>query len=449
MVTILAFVVALGILIVIHELGHYLVARWAGVKILKFSFGFGPKLISKRFGKDRTEWIISAIPMGGYVSMLDERVDEHTVTAAERHRAFNQQTVWKRFAIVAAGPIANLLLAVVLYAGIGMMGQPMLKTVFWDPQPASQAERIGIMRHDTAVSLAGESIGDVESLNWRLMEKAGETDVAMVVSRDGATRTVYWDLTGLKVEDETTSLAEQLGLKYYYGETIIADVTVGKPAHAAGLRANDRVLQVNGEDVMISLQLLEKIRVNRGEPIHLKVQQPGDYPREVTLYPTIGEIVNEKGEKVPSPVIGVMVRFEPNFYWQQMGPIDAVIWGIDRIVSITKSTAKAVTRMVSGEASTKGISGPVTIADYAGKSAEMGIRAYLAFLAMISVSLGILNLLPIPMLDGGHLLYYLVEMIRGRPLPENWMAIGQKIGLFIVLALGALALTNDFVRLLQ
>lgn len=449
MVTILAFVVALGVLIVFHELGHYLVARWCGVKILKFSFGFGPKLFSKKMGRDQTEWILSALPLGGYVSMLDERESETPVPEADRARAFNRQSVFKRMAIVAAGPIANLLLAVLLYATIGMMGQPMLKTVFWDPQPTSQAATVGIMRHDTAVSLAGEPIGDVESFNWRLMENVGHVDVPMVVARDGIERTVYWDLTALKVEDEEHPLPEQLGLTYHYGTTIIADVVDGKPAAEAGLHAGDRVLRVDGEDLMISLTLLEKIRANRGEPIHLTVEGKDGDVRDVTVVPTMGEITNEKGEKVVAPVIGVMIRFEPNLFWQQLGPIDSVLMGFDRIASITKSTVNAVSRIVMGEASTKGISGPVTIADYAGKSAEMGIRAYLAFLAMISVSLGILNLLPIPMLDGGHLLYYLLEIVRGRPLPDDWMVTGQKIGLFIVLALAALALTNDFIRLLQ
>ena len=299
------------------------------------------------------------------------------------------------------------------------------------------------------MSLAGDRIADVESLNWRLMEKAGERDVPMVVSRDGIERTVYWDLSGLAVENEKTSLPEQLGLTYHYGTTVIADVVPGKAAQLGGLRAGDRVLKANGEDVMISWQLLEKIRANQGEPLILIVQGVKEDPREVVLYPTMGEITNANGEKIASPVIGAMIRFEPNLYWQQLGPIDSVMMGFDRMISIVKSTGKAVSRMATGEASTKGISGPVTIADYAGKSAEMGIRAYLAFLAMISVSLGFLNLLPIPMLDGGHLLYYLVEIIRGRPLPDNWMVIGQKIGLFIVLALGVLALTNDFVRLLQ
>ncbi|MBO7172727.1 MAG: RIP metalloprotease RseP [Burkholderiaceae bacterium] len=449
MTTLLAFVVALGVLIVFHELGHYLVARWAGVKILKFSFGFGPKLFSKKMGRDQTEWIISAFPLGGYVSMLDEREEDQTILESERHRAFNRQSVFKRIAIVAAGPLANLLLAVFLYAVIGMMGQPMLKTVFWDPQPASQAQTVGIQRYDTAVSLAGARIGDVESFNWRLMEKAGERDVPMVVSRDGVERTVYWDLSAIEVENEKLSLPEQLGLTYHYGTTVIAEVQAGKPAQLAGLRAGDRVLKADGKEILISWQLLEKIRANKGEALILTVQGEKEDPREVAVYPTMGEITNEKGETMASPVIGAMIRFDPNLYWQQLGPIDSVVKGFERIVSITKSTAKAVTRMVTGDASTKGISGPVTIADYAGKSAEMGIRAYLAFLAMISVSLGILNLLPIPMLDGGHLLYYLVEIVCGRPLPDEWMAIGQKIGLFIVLALGALALTNDFVRLLQ
>ena len=449
MLTIVAFVVALGVLITIHELGHYGVARACGVKILKFSFGFGPKLWSKKFGKDGTEWIISALPLGGYVSMLDERDEKVKVLPEEAHRAFNRQSVWKRFAIVAAGPAANLILAIALYAFMAMAGQPEIRPVMAEPVANSQAAQLGIRALDRVERFNGESIEGLEDLNWAILENAGSRDVPMDLRRDESRYTVYWDLSSLRLDDEKVSPMAQLGLKLHFGKPVFFNIQAGSPAEEAGVRDGDVVLAANGVYAISAEDLLKMIRSSGGNPVQLVLEDTEGQVRDLSIEPRMQPVKDENGIEVTRPMIGVYVGIKPDLIWLKKGPIEAVGVGVDRLVSITKTTVNAIADMVTGKAGTQSLSGPVTIADWAGKSAELGWRTYLSFLAMISVSLGLLNLLPIPLLDGGHLLYYSLEILRGRPLPESVMLAGQKIGLFIVLALGVLALSNDFLRLLE
>ena len=448
MTTLLAFVLALGILICFHELGHYFVARLCNVKILKFSFGFGPKLLSFKAGRDQTEWIISALPIGGYVAMLGEKENGEPLDEKDAHRAFHKQSVWRRFAIVAAGPIANLLLAVILYAAVGMLGQPQLKTVFWDPVQGSQAQSVGIERYDQALTLGGDDVQEYETFTWQIIDRVGQNNVPLVLKSPSGEKTVYLDLRDVRIEDEQTGVTEQLGFKMHLGDVVIKEIVKDSAAQEAGLQANDKIIAINGEHVHLVPQLIDRLKKHGAEPSVLTIERELRAPFDVTVVPHWQTQTDEAGGQKQVPVLGVMLSFNPNVSMQYMGPVQALGFGVERIGLITSTTVKAFWRMATGQASTKGLSGPVTIAEYAGKSAQMGLTVFLSFLAMISVSLGILNLLPIPVLDGGHLLYYCVEIVRGRPLPRHWMEKGYKVGLFIVIAIFVVAMTNDFLRLL-
>ena len=446
---VVAFIVALGILITFHELGHFLVAKLCGVKVLTFSFGFGPKLFSKRLGRDKTEWCISALPLGGYVSMLDERQEGCVVDPSEAHRAFNRQSVYKRFAIVAAGPIANIFLAILFYAIMAWSGQPEIRPVMDTPLAYSQAAQLNIERLDRVVTFGNNEIEGIEDLNWAILEHVGDEAVPMQLDRNGTRFTVVFDLKNLKIDEESESPFKQLGLNIRFGDPVLFNIQKNSPAASAGIREGDVVLSADARYGLSVQELVNYIRQKGENPIHLTLQNQDGQVRQVTVRPRLTMVDDGKGEQVERAVIGVNVGIKPDLIWLSKGPIEGLVSGWDRTVSITKTTYKAVVQMLTGEASTKNLTGPVTIADYAGKTAQMGWRVYLSFLAMISVSLGLLNLLPIPLLDGGHLLYYLVEIVSGRPLPEKVIVAGQKVGLLIVLALGALALSNDFIRLIQ
>lgn len=446
---VIAFVVALGILITFHELGHYIVAKLCGVKVLTFSFGFGPKLFSKRLGRDKTEWCISALPLGGYVSMLDERQEGMVVDPAEAHRAFNRQSVYKRFAIVAAGPIANIILAILFYAIMAWSGQPEIRPVMDTPAVASQAAQLGIQKLDRVESFGAKTVEGLEDLNWAILEHIGEERVAVVLDRQGTHYTVDFNLEKVTIDEEGESPFAQLGIRIHFGNPVLFNIQPDSPASTAGIQDGDVVLSADGHYGLSVTELVNYIRGKENQPIRFTLESEKGDVREVTVYPELRVVDNAQGVKEERAVIGVNVGIKPDLIWLSKGPIEGIEAGINRTVSITKTTFKAIAQMLTGEASTKNLTGPVTIADYAGKTAQMGWRVYLSFLAMISVSLGLLNLLPIPLLDGGHLLYYVIEILRGRPLSDRIIQMGQKAGLFIVLALGALALSNDFVRLIQ
>ena len=371
------------------------------------------------------------------------------VDPAERHRAFNTQSVFKRIAIVAAGPIANLLLAVFLFAFMAWMGQPEIAPVMSQPVAHSQAAAHGIKPLDKVVSVAGNDIEGLEDFSWTLLENAGQSRVPITFMRDGARFTADFDLSTLKLEEDAASPFEQIGIRFHYGDPWFVDVEPGSAADAAGVKAGDAVLAADGIYGLSVQELITRISTSGANGVRLTLEDEKGYVRDVHVVARVQTVDDGQGGQVTKPVIGVRVGIKPEIIWIKKGPIEGVVSGVDRMASITKTTYVAIKSMLVGEASTKTISGPITIADYAGKSAQMGWRVYLSFLAMISVSLGLLNLLPIPLLDGGHLLYYLVEIVRGRPVSDKWMQAGQKLGLLIVLALTALALTNDLLRLLE
>jgi regulator of sigma E protease len=448
-VTVVAFVVALGVLIVFHELGHYCVARLFDVKVLRFSIGFGRALWTFRRGADRTEWVIAALPLGGYVKMLDER--EGPVPPEEAHRAFNNKTVWRRIAIVAAGPVANFLLAVAFYWMLFVGGVQEAKPIVGAPQPGTVAEKAGVARGETILKINGEPVTTWQQVRWRLLQLAVERGPAQLEVIDGrqhiATRTL--DLARFDLEGFESDPLSRLGIRLDWpdSEPVVGDVLAGDVAERGGLRAGDRVVSIDGKAMRLWEDVVKAVRPSPGEELRFVVERGGERI-EITLRPAL---IRENGERFGR--IGAGAKVDPewrksHFALVHYGPIAALTKALERTWDTSVFSLKMLGKMVIGQVSWKNLSGPVTIADYAGQSAQLGLGAYVAFLALISISLGVLNLLPIPLLDGGHLLYYVVEIFKGSPVSERVMELGQRLGLTLLLFLMAFAIYNDFNRLL-
>ncbi len=443
-----AFVVALGVLIVFHEFGHYLVARLCGVKVLRFSVGFGNPLWSRRLGRDGTEWAVALIPLGGYVKMLDER--EAPVPPEQRHRAFNRQSVWRRIAIVSAGPVANFLLAVLLYWVLLVHGIPGVRPVVGEPAAGTPAAAARFESGDILTAVDGAPVRTWQELRWRLLDKAlarGTAEVQVETDR-GEARVRSLDLSALDSDELDAEFLQKLGFGRYQPPLppVIGKVVAGSVAESAGLREGDEILAADGAEVERWDQLVEAVRARPGQPVDLEVLRDGTRV-PVTLIPA--EEV-ENGRKVGRVGIGPrMDEAAARRYVTEVsyGPVAAIGEAVRRTWEASAFTVQMLWKMVLGQVSLKNLSGPITIADYAGQSAQMGWLAYVSFLALISISLGVLNLLPVPLLDGGHLMYYLAEIIKGSPVSERSLEIGQRVGMVVLFSLMAFAIFNDINRL--
>ncbi len=443
--TILWFLIAIAVLVVIHELGHYLAARLLGVKVLRFSVGFGKPLFSRRFGRDQTEWSLAALPLGGYVKMLDEREGE--VPAADAHRSFNRASVWRRIGIVIAGPTANFLLAILLYWVLFLHGLPALKPMIGEPLAGTSAARAGLVAGDEIRSVNGKDTPSFQDLRLNLLRVSVAGESITLGLTDG--RRVQLDAQPVDTENLERDTLLPLGIVRYDPEIepVIGKVLPGGAAARAGFQAGDRLISANGQAVKNWQGWVRLIRQHPAKPIRIEYVRQGQRS-ELTVLPdaadeaglTVGKI--GAGPQVDESTLALLMTEV------QYGPLEALGQGAVKTWDMSLFTLEMMGRMVVGQVSWKNLSGPLTIADYAGQSAALGWISFVGFLALVSVSLGVLNLLPIPLLDGGHLMYYVAEVFTGRPVSERTMEIGSRIGMTLLLLLMSFALFNDLQRLI-
>ncbi len=442
---VLAFMVTLGVLVVFHELGHYLIARLVGVKVVRFSVGFGRIIWSRRFGTDQTEWALSAIPLGGYVKMTDER--EGVVAEADLARAFNRQSVWKRMAIVVAGPLANLLLAILLFAGTYVAGVPGQRALLAPPPSGSPAAAAGLADGDMITAIDGESIASWQDVRWRLLQASGKDATSIsVVHRDGVADQRVLALNVVTQEGWEATFLQDLGLKIDLGSPLVSDTVADKPAANAGVRAGDVIVAIDGHVVRSPADVAAMTYAHPGERLKFTMRRAGaEYQTDVTPEATEqnGRRIGLAGMRLgvdPAAAARVAITVRYNVF-------DALTQGVRKTWELSVFTVKMLGRVLTGNASLKNVSGPLTMADFAGQSAQAGLLTFVGYLALISISLGVLNLLPVPLLDGGHLMYYLAEIIKGGPVSDRVLEVGQRIGMAVLAMLMALALFNDLSRL--
>lgn len=447
--TLASFIVALGVLISVHEFGHFWVARRLGVRVLRFSIGFGAPILKWVSPRDGTEYVLASIPLGGYVKMLDER--EGTVPALERARAFNRQRLWKRSAIVAAGPAFNVLFAILAYWGIFVVGDTGAVPLIAEVREDSVAAEAGFRPGDELISVGGRTTPTWERVVFTMMVKAvdGKDVVVRVREADG------WEAERLIPGERLTGLGDDPAVMSRIGlvregpvlPPLIGEVAPGDPADRAGLRSGDLVLTAAGEAVESWEQFVERVRASPQTPMIVEVERDSDEMR-LELVP---RAIN--GADGPVGRIGAGVQLPDDFGEEyrsvmRLDPLSAVGAAAQHTYEMTTMMLRVIGRMLIGESSVQNLSGPITIADTAGKMASHGFEQFIEFLAIVSISLGVINLLPIPILDGGHLLFFAAEAVKGSPLPDEILMHGQRIGLAILLALMGLAFYVDITRLL-
>lgn len=444
-----AFLLAMVPLVVVHEWGHYWVARRLGVKILRFSIGFGKPVWSRRFGADQTEWAVAAIPLGGYVKMVDE--SEGSVAPEDLPRAFNRQPLWKRALIVLAGPMANLLFAFVLFAAMLMYGVTQVRPEVMDVRGQSMAAAAGFRSGDRLQAINAERVvswGDVDM--HLLLAALGQRDVFVdVIGNDGSERRLRLDFAGYDRRHLDPRLASDIGFRRLpqSSEARVGGLADDGAAARAGLRKGDLITAINGKPLANWDAMVAIIEVSAERPLDVQVQREGRR-FNVRLKPArVVDGARIVGRIGVAPVFD-WPRADAMVYTLRLGLLDAAAYSWDKGAAATRLTLEMLGRMALGQVSLKNVSGPIGIADMAGQTIQAGMPIFLSFLVLMSLSLGIMNLLPIPVLDGGHLMYYVAEAIRGRPLSERTLLMGQRLGLVFLGLLTLLAVYNDLHRLI-
>ncbi len=446
----LAFIVVLGILITFHEFGHFWVARLCNVKILRFSVGFGRPLWKRHFGEDNSEFVIASLPLGGYVKMLDER--EGTVEEREKHRAFNNKPLKQRIMIVVAGPLFNFIFAIVAYWAMYVVGVDDFKPLIGDIDVASIAAESGFRRGDEILSVDGQ-----KTPTWSAVIDATVTNVVnarqvIFIVRSGqySERQVALDLARISIDEMASGqLFKAIGLHPMRPivPAVIGEIIPGGAAEEAGLQAGDEIVRVNDQAIKDWPEWVQVIRAHPQQVLRVDLLRDG---RSLTLS-IIPAAVMEGETTVGRIGAGVERSYLNDTSYlavESYTLFPALIKAVQKTGEMSMMTLRILGKMITGEASVKNLSGPVSIAQYAGKTASLGIAAFLGFMAIISVSLGVLNLLPVPILDGGHLLYYLIEAVKGSPPSESFQIAGQQLGLIVLLGLMSIALYNDILRLM-
>jgi regulator of sigma E protease len=449
LIFITAFLVAIGILVAVHEFGHYWVAKRLGFKVLRFSIGFGKPLLM-RVGRDadRTEYCVAAIPLGGYVKLLDER--EGDVSPEELHRSFTRRPVWQRIAVLLAGPAMNLIFASVLYAVLAMVGSQVIKPVVGQVRQGSPAAVAGLQRGDEIVRVGARKVADIEDLQIALIRQFSDDGVVPLrIRRNGDEKDVTVRVTGDRLAlTEPGRLLPGLGFEpaTWNAKALIQDAPPESAGGRAGLRKGDQLLSVDGQPVVNMMDFQSMVSSAPGREISIEVERDGARLRMVA---TVARVM-EAGRPVGR--LGIMLQ-EGARVWppglvgmRRSGPIDAAVIGVEKTWDMSALTVQMLWRIVTGQVSAKNISGPISIAEFAGISAYLGVTAFLAFLAIISVSLGVLNLMPVPLLDGGQIVYQLVEAVKGSPLSERAQNFGQQVGIALLVVLMSLAFYNDISR---
>ena len=449
LISVVSFLVAIGILVAVHEWGHYIVARMVGVKVLRFSIGFGRPLWMKRFGDDQTEFCLSSIPIGGYVKLLDER--DCAVTLKDQDRALNRQSIPARIGILFAGPGMNFLFAILAYWCMFVTGVPGVKPVIGAVDPQSVSDRAGLANGDLVVRVGDRAVATWEGTILAMLDALlADGDIPLTVAGDdGQQRDVV-----LRTAGKESSLTEPgqlfigLGFQPWSPELppVIDEVTPNGPAERAGMRPGDEVIAAAGSAITSWPQWVEYVRAHPNERVDALILRDGE---QVALSIDIGESESE-GDRIGR--IGASVRVSEDFYAdmqaeRRYGPVDAWPAAISKTWERMALTVRMAGSMLTGDVSVKNISGPINIAQYAGYSATVGLVQFLSFLAIVSISLGILNLLPIPLLDGGQILYQLLEAVKGSPISERAQIFGQQIGIFFLLLLMSFAFYNDLARI--
>ncbi len=444
--SLLAFIVAISVLVAVHEYGHYLVGRLAGMKVLRFSIGFG-KPIWKRIGggSDRTEYCISAIPLGGYVRFLDSR--EGPVDPGDEGRAFNQRPIPARIAVLLAGPGFNFAFAILAYWLLFVYGVPTVKPAIGDVQPGSYAAEAGLESGDRIIAVGDADTADWESALVAMLEQMTDDGrVPLTLENDDGGRRV----AVIDVGEDTARLTEPgllfdgLGFSPWQPPVVIADTAPDGRAHAAGLRGGDRLLTIDDSDIRRTSDVAAAVAPRPGESLRIQYERNGRV-YSVDVVPAVDE---QDGETRGLLGVTVTADWGELAYMRQYGPLESIGKATARMWASTVFTLRMLGRMVTGDVSIKNISGPINIAQFAGASAQAGISSFLGFLAIVSISLGVLNLLPVPVLDGGQIVYQLIELAKGSPLSERAQLAGQQIGIFALLLLMSFAFYNDIARIL-